>query len=83
MEANLCDATFAEPTSYDHHPLIYYRFARPLPEGVKMPEPLDLEKFFSKMSDEDLQISFSVTTHPLHFTNKKMLIDKLQDLENK
>ncbi len=73
VEINLCEEAFKSPTQFDHLPLPYLRFASPLPDGAKLPEPLDLTKLHS--TDESRSFSVSVKTECLFYGNKKTIIE--------
>ena len=80
IEINLCEEAFAEPTEFDLLPLPYVRFASPLPEGAKLPEPVDLTRLHS--TDEPLAISFMVETTPLNYNNRKAIVAILNALDS-
>jgi hypothetical protein len=80
VEINLSEDAFKEPTQFDHLPLPYVRFARPVPADAKLPAPLDLTKLHTV--DKQISFSFTVTTEPLFFNNKKAFIELLNDCDS-
>lgn len=73
VEINLCEEAFSSPTHFDHLPLPYLRFTSPLPDGAKLPEPLDLTKLHA--TDKSRSFAFSIKTDGLFYGNKKSIID--------
>lgn len=52
---NLSESSFFEPNIHDLNPLVYYRLAKPLKEGVHLPM-LDSRTFFKETADHGIEM---------------------------
>lgn len=66
-EIHLSEEAFAEPTEFDHMPLVYFRLTHPLKDGATLPL-VDLTKFHKK--DGEFKFEYKVTTSRLFYNNR-------------
>lgn len=77
---NLSEEAFGEPTSFDHLPLVYFRFARPLKTDSPLPAPVDLTKLHERKGPMK-SFSFDYRVGVENIVDKKFLMSILTSLE--
>ncbi len=80
VQINLSEEAFAEPNSFDHMPLVYFRFARPLKAESPLPEPVDLSKLHENKNNKSFGLTYKLS--PLDIIDKQFLIDKISCLDD-
>jgi hypothetical protein len=76
-EIHLSEEAFAQPTEFDHLPLVYFRISKPLIEGAVLPT-VDLTKLFTIPTESPFKFEIRTYTSKYWFTNKQILIDYLK-----
>ena len=76
---NLSEEAFSEPTSFDHMPLVYFRFENPLKSDSPLPAVVDLTKLHERNESKEFSFDYRVALENIN--NRKFIMDLLFSID--